>query len=85
MSAAAFLTEQVAGFGLPSGCVVVARAGDAYRVIAEEASARAADPIVLGAHRLQFLRDVFTGTTAEHVTRTAGRPPLMASATPGAL
>jgi universal stress protein E len=83
-AAAAFLTEQVAGFGTPAACDIVTRAGDAFHVIAEEAEARAADLIVLGAHRRQLLRDVFTGTTAERVTRTAGRPVLMVNAAVGA-
>ena len=82
--AAAFLAEQMAGFDKPAGCEIVTRAGDAFQVIADEAEARAADLIVLGAHRRQFLRDIFTGTTAERVTRTAGRPVLMANAAVGA-
>ncbi len=81
--AESFLTEQVARHGTPDACEIVTRSGDAFRVIADEAEARAADVIVLGAHRRQVLRDVFTGTTAERVTRTAGRPVLLANATPG--
>jgi len=34
---------------------------------------------MMAAHRRQFPRDMFTGTTIERVTRTAGRPVLMAS------
>ncbi len=79
--AMAFLTGQVAEMGAPADCDIVTRAGDAFRVIAEEAEARAADVIVLGAHRRQILRDIFAGTTAERVTRTAGRPVLMAQST----
>ncbi|NEX48198.1 universal stress protein [Pseudotabrizicola algicola] len=37
----------------------------------------------MGAHRRQFLRDVFVGTTIERVTRTAGRPVLMANSNTG--
>ena len=77
-----FLTEQVTGFGTPDACEFVTRSGDAFRVIAEEAETRKADVIVLGAHRRQVLRDVFTGTTAERVTRTASRPVLLANTTP---
>lgn len=77
----AFLTEQLAGLGAPANCDIVTRAGDAFRVIAEEAGVRSADLIVLGAHRRQILRDIFTGTTAERVTRTSGRPVLMAQST----
>lgn len=82
-SAAAFLEEQATALGRPAQCEIVTRAGDAFRVIAEEANARAADLIVLGAHRRQFLRDIFIGTTIERVTRTAGCPLLMANAKTG--
>ncbi len=82
-SAAAFLEEQATALGRPAHCEIVTRAGDAFRVIAEEAQARAADLIVLGAHRRQFLRDIFIGTTIERVTRTAGCPLLMANAKTG--
>ena len=40
------------------------------------------DLLVLGPHRRQILRDVFIGTTAERVVRTASCPVLMANATP---
>jgi nucleotide-binding universal stress UspA family protein len=70
--------------GASAGCAIVIRTGDAFRVIADEAEARAADVIVLGAYRRQLLRDVFTGTTAERVVRTAGRPVLLAHTAPGA-
>ena len=82
-SAEAFLNGQVTTLGRPPECEIVTRAGDAFRVIAEEAEARAADLIVLGAHRRQLLRDVFIGTTIERVTRTAARPVLMANAKTG--
>jgi len=75
-----FLSDQVAGFGAPSQAEVVVVTGHAFHAIGEEAQARDADLIVMGAHRRQFLRDVFTGTTIERVTRTAGRPVLMANA-----
>ena len=51
--------------GLPS---------EAIKQAADEVNA---DLLVLGAHRRQFLRDVFTGTTVERVIRTSGRPVLM--------
>lgn len=79
-NARGFLSEQVAGFGTSSQAEVVVITGHAFHAIAEEARARGADLIVMGAHRRQFLRDVFTGTTIERVTRTAGRPVLMANA-----
>ncbi len=79
-SAEAFLETQLKEFEGPPGCEVYTRSGDAFRVIVDEAEARDADLIVLGAHRRQFLRDIFVGTTIERVTRTAGRPVLMANA-----
>jgi nucleotide-binding universal stress UspA family protein len=79
-SAEDFLSDQIAGLGAMSQAEVVVIIGHAFHAIAEEAQARAADLIVMGAHRRQFLRDVFTGTTIERVTRTAGRPVLMANA-----
>jgi len=75
-----FLSDQVAGFGAPSQAEVVVLVGHAFHAIGEEAQARDADLIVMGAHRRRFLRDVFIGTTIERVTRTAGRPVLMANA-----
>ena len=78
-----YLTSQIASFGTPTECEVVIAPGHAFHVIGEEARARDADLIVMGAHRRQFLRDVFTGTTIERVTRTAGRPVLMANAKTG--
>ncbi|MDX5364928.1 MAG: universal stress protein [Alphaproteobacteria bacterium] len=47
---------------------------EAIRAVADVMNA---DLLVLGAHRRQFLRDVFTGTTVERVIRTSGRPVLM--------
>lgn len=47
---------------------------EAIRHAADEMNA---DLLVLGAHRRQFLRDVFTGTTVERVIRTCERPVLM--------
>lgn len=82
-SAEDYLTDQVAGFGKPPACEVAVAMGHAFHVIGEEARAREADLIVMGAHRRQFLRDVFVGTTIERVTRTAGRPVLMANSNTG--
>lgn len=47
---------------------------EAIRIAADEMNAGL---LVLGAHRRQFLRDVFTGTTVERVIRTCERPVLM--------
>lgn len=82
-SAEDYLTDQVAGFGTPPACDVAVAMGHAFHVIGEEARAREADLIVMGAHRRQFLRDVFVGTTIERVTRTAGRPVMMANSNTG--
>jgi universal stress protein E len=82
-SAEDYLTKQVAGFGKPLACDVAVATGHAFHVIGEEARAREADLIIMGAHRRQFLRDVFVGTTIERVTRTAGRPVLMANSKTG--
>jgi len=82
-SAEAFLDAQVGSFGKPRVCEVLTRAGDAFQVIGEVAQTCEADLIVLGAHRRQVLRDVFVGTTIERVTRTAGRPVLMANGKTG--
>lgn len=48
---------------------------EAIRLAADEIDA---DLLVLGAHRRQILREVFTGTTVERVIRTSGRPVLVA-------
>lgn len=53
--------------------------GDPFAAIADAAAHEAADLVVLGAHRRQALRDIFTGTTAERVIRTGGKPVLMVS------
>ncbi|WFE77189.1 universal stress protein [Roseinatronobacter sp. S2] len=79
-SAEGYLSSQIAGFDLSSKTEIVVTMGHAFHVICEQAQDCKADMIVLGAHRRQFLRDVFTGTTIERVTRTAGRPVLMANA-----
>jgi universal stress protein E len=78
-----YLKDQLAAFAdLPEAEIVVAH-GHAFHVIAEEARARNVDLIVMGAHRRQFLRDVFVGTTIERVTRSADRPILMANGRTG--
>lgn len=82
-SAEDYLSDQIAGLGAPSQAEVAVVTGHAFHAIGEEARAREADLIVMGAHRRQFLRDVFVGTTIERVTRTAGRPVLMANCKTG--
>ena len=78
-----YLCSQIAGFDLSSKTEVVVTSGHAFHVICEQAQDCKADMIVLGAYRRQFLRDVFTGTTIERVTRIAGRPVLMANSKTG--
>lgn len=48
-----------------------------FQVIVEAADAGDAALIVLGAHRRNILKDVFTGTTVERVIRTTTRPVLV--------
>jgi len=79
LSAEAAIKNQAAAHGAPDGCEIAVETGHAFHVIGEAARVRDADLIVMGVHRRQFLRDVFVGTTIERVTRTAGRPVLMAS------
>lgn len=75
-----YLLAQAEGPGRTEGTEVIVANGHAFQVIGEEARHRSADLIVMGAHRRRNLRDVFVGTTVERVTRTAGRPVLMAQA-----
>ena len=82
-NAETFLLDQITGLGAPPQTEVAVVTGHAFHAIGEEAQAREADLIVMGAHRRQFLRDIFTGTTIERVTRTAGRPVLMANSRTG--
>ena len=56
--------------------------GDPFQGIVEAASAVDADLVAMGAHRKQFLRDVFVGTTIERVVRTGHRPVLMVNRDP---
>jgi universal stress protein E len=79
-SAEAAIREHLGEAGaaaLASKPVIVTRAGDPFKVIAEEADRVEADLIVMGAHRKRLLGDVFTGTTIERVIRLGSRPVLM--------
>ena len=51
--------------------------GDPFDVISREAERIGADLIVMGSHRKQLLRDIFTGTTIERVMRASRIPVLM--------
>jgi nucleotide-binding universal stress UspA family protein len=68
---------EAAAEGLAPEAVIVTRAGDPFKVIADEADGIEADLIVMGAHRKRLLGDVFTGTTIERVIRLGSRPVLM--------
>lgn len=69
--------EAAGAKGLAPEPAIVARAGDPFRTIADEADRIEADLIVMGAHRKRLLGDMFTGTTIERVMRVGGRPVLM--------
>ena len=58
-------------------CHPMVTTGDPFDAILRTATALTADLIVMGAHRKQFLRDVFVGTTVERVIRTGPYPVLM--------
>jgi len=77
------LSAQMAGFDMSSDADVIVTTGHAFHEIGEKARERAVDLIVMGAYRRQFLRDAFTGTTIERVTRLAGCPVLMANSKTG--
>lgn len=56
--------------------------GDAFKTIVEVAQQVGANLIVMGAHRKQLLKDIFTGTTLERVIRTGHSPVLMVNRHP---
>jgi universal stress protein E len=61
--------------GVPCRPIIVT--GNPFDGILRTAAATKADLIVMGAHRKQFLLDVFIGTTIERVIRTGSYPVLM--------
>lgn len=75
--ALADLVVELGGEQFEPAPLIVAREGDPFQIIAEEADAVDADLIVMGSHRKRLLKDVFTGTTIERVMRSTGRPVLM--------
>ena len=83
MSTAHELLEQTVGSVL-SGvrCEANVVLGDPFKGIEKAARESAADLIVMGAHRKQFLRDIFIGTSIERVTRLRVAPVLMVNAEP---
>ncbi|HET7570351.1 MAG TPA: universal stress protein [Gammaproteobacteria bacterium] len=58
-------------------CRPTAVTGEAFDGILRAADLVGADLIIMGSHRKQLLRDVFTGTTIERVIRTGSFPVLM--------
>jgi universal stress protein E len=71
------LVEKVGVQGLASAPSVIARVGDPFKVIVDEADRLKADLVVMGAHRKRLLGEVFTGTTVERVMRLGRQPVLM--------
>jgi universal stress protein E len=58
-------------------CYPIVVKGQPFDGILRTAAAVDADLVVMGAHRKQFLRDIFTGTTIERVIRGGKYPVLM--------
>lgn len=58
-------------------CRALVVTGEPFDGILGAAESLAADLIVMGSHRKQFLRDIVTGTTIERVIRTSSFPVLM--------
>ncbi|MDP2261214.1 MAG: universal stress protein [Caulobacter sp.] len=56
--------------------------GEPFKQVTASADEFGADLIVMGAHRRQILRDIFTGTTVERTIREAAFPIIMANALP---
>ena len=56
--------------------------GDPFEGIAKSAEEIDPDILVIGPHRRQALKDIFTGTTAERTIRTSNVPVLMANGAP---
>jgi len=73
------LSEQIGAMAEFRGvqCHPIVATGDPFDAILRTAADLNADVIVMGAHRKQFLRDVFVGTTVERVIRTGPYPVLM--------
>lgn len=63
-------------------CDVTVAVGEAFAGALEASEEADADLIVIGPHRRQILKDVFTGTTAERIIRNSLRPVLMVNGTP---
>jgi len=73
------LAEQIKAMPELAGveCRPMVVSGNPFDGILRTAATVEADLIVMGAHRKQFLRDIFVGTTIERVIRTGPFPVLM--------
>lgn len=84
VAAAALLDEHARtlkeGDGLDCDARIVE--GDPFEGISRAAEELVADLVLIGPHRRQVLKDVFTGTTAERTMRISRRPVLMANGSP---
>ena len=80
--ARAMLGEMKEGLAGGAPCEARVEMGDPFDGIIRTARACAADLVVMGAHRRQFLRDIFVGTSIERVTRSRVAPVLMVNAEP---
>lgn len=60
-------------------CVIL---GSPFAGIVDAAAEMLPDLLVIGPHRRQILRDIFTGTTAERIIRSVNCPVLMVNASP---
>jgi nucleotide-binding universal stress UspA family protein len=83
-AATALVEEQARSIREGDGIDCSARVvmGDPFEGIAAAAGEQEPDLVVIGPHRRQALKDVFTGTTAERTIRASRRPVLMANAVP---
>ncbi len=63
-------------------CTATVAVGEPFRQVTATSDDIGADLIVMGAHRRQVLRGIFTGTTVERTIRDASVPIIMANAVP---
>lgn len=63
-------------------CTATVAAGEPFKQVTATADGVHADLIIMGAHRRQILRDIFTGTTVERTIRETSMPIIMANSVP---
>lgn len=63
-------------------CSATVVAGEPFKQVTATADSVDADLIIMGPHRRQILRDIFTGTTVERTIREASMPIIMANSVP---